>query len=41
MNRERAVQLLAEGKAKEAREYFQRCVDVTPQMARTVINACR
>jgi len=41
MNRERAVQLLAEGKAKEAREYFQRCVDVTPHMARTVINACR
>ena len=33
-NREKAVKLLAEGNAREAREYFQRCVDVTPTMAR-------
>ena len=33
-NRERAVQLLKEGRRDEAREFFQRCVDVTPAMAR-------
>jgi len=40
-NKEKAVQLLSEGKAKEARDYFQRCVDITPQMARDVISASR
>eukprot|EP00088_Acartia_fossae_P004576 TRINITY_DN1196_c0_g1_i1.p1 TRINITY_DN1196_c0_g1~~TRINITY_DN1196_c0_g1_i1.p1 ORF type:complete len:793 (+),score=169.99 TRINITY_DN1196_c0_g1_i1:75-2453(+) len=40
-NREKAVKLLSEGKAKEARDYFQRCVDITPQMARDVIKASR
>ena len=38
-NKEKAVQLLSEGKMAEAREYFQRCVDVTPAMARDVIQA--
>ena len=38
-NKEKAVQLLSEGKMAEAREYFQRCVDVTPAMAREVIQA--
>ncbi len=36
-NKEKAVQLLSEGKAKEARDYFQRCVDITPQMARNCL----
>ena len=36
-NKDKAVQLLSEGKAKEARDYFQRCVDITPQMARKII----
>jgi len=40
-NREKAVQMLKEGKTKEAREYFQRSVDITPAMAREVISACR
>ena len=40
-NREKAVQMLKEGKTREAREYFQRSVDITPAMAREVISACR
>ena len=28
---------MAEGRAGEARDYFQRCVDITPAMARNVI----
>jgi len=40
-NREKAIQLLSQGKNGEAREFFQRCVDITPQMAREVIQACR
>ncbi|GBN68742.1 Exonuclease 1 [Araneus ventricosus] len=39
--RQRGKELLCEGKIKEARECFQRCVDVTPKMARDVIEACR
>ncbi|GIY38749.1 exonuclease 1 [Caerostris darwini] len=39
--RQRGKELLCEGKLKEARECFQRCVDVTPEMAREVIEACR
>ena len=31
---------IQEGKLKEARECFQRCVDITPDMAREVIRAC-
>ena len=40
-NREKAVQMLKEGKTKEAREFFQRSIDITPAMAREVIKACR
>ena len=40
-NRERAVQLLREGRGREAKEYFQRCVDITPDMAQHVIRAAR
>ena len=36
-NKDKAVQLLSEGKSKEARDYFQRCVDITPQMQRKII----
>ncbi|KAG8197493.1 hypothetical protein JTE90_007232 [Oedothorax gibbosus] len=39
--RQKGKELLCEGRIKEAREYFQRCVDVTPDMAREVIEACR
>ncbi|KFM77300.1 Exonuclease 1, partial [Stegodyphus mimosarum] len=35
--RQRGKELLCEGKTREARECFQRCVDVTPEMARKVI----
>ena len=40
-NREKAVQLLKEGRGREAKEYFQRCVDITPEMALDVIKAAR
>ena len=40
-NREKGIQFMKEGKVKEARECFQRCVDITPAMAREVIQACR
>ena len=33
--------MLKEGKIREAKEYFQRSVDITPAMAREVISACR
>ena len=33
--------LLREGRAKEAGECFRRCVDITPAMAREVIQACQ
>lgn len=36
-NRDRANALLAEGKKAEARQYFERCIDITPQMAHKVI----
>ncbi|GFS88349.1 exonuclease 1 [Nephila pilipes] len=39
--RQRGKELLCEGKIKEARECFQRCVDVTPEMAKKVIEACK
>ncbi|GFW53235.1 exonuclease 1 [Trichonephila clavipes] len=39
--RQRGKELLCEGKIKEARECFQRCVDVTPEMAKEVIEACK
>ena len=39
--RERAVQLMKEGRGNEAKEYFQRCVDITPEMAQDVIRAAR
>ncbi|XP_045606109.1 exonuclease 1 [Procambarus clarkii] len=40
-NRKKAKELLREGKIREAKECFQRCVDVTSEMAADVINACR
>lgn len=40
-NRKKAKELLREGKANEARECFQRCVEVTSEMASEVIRACR
>ena len=40
-NKEKAVKLLLEGKGREAKEYFQRCVDITPEMALDVIKAAR
>lgn len=39
--RKMAKAYLREGKVREARECFQRCVDITPSMAREVIEACR
>ena len=36
-----AADHLRAGRDKEARECFQRCVDVTPAMARELIKACR
>ena len=39
--RKMAKDYLAAGQYKEARECFQRCIDITPQMARDVIEACR
>ena len=32
---------MKEGKGREAKEYFQRCVDITPDMAQDVIRAAR
>lgn len=40
-NRKKAKELLREGKIKEAKECFQRCVDITSEMAADVIAACR
>jgi exonuclease-1 len=40
-NRERAVELLREGRRDEARDFFARSVDITPAMARAVIEAAR
>ena len=40
-NKQKAKELLREGRLKEAREYFQRCVEVTSEMAYDVIKACR
>ncbi|KAL5484762.1 hypothetical protein ACEPAI_7404 [Sanghuangporus weigelae] len=40
-NARRAKELLAQGKASQAAEYFTRCVDVTPQMAHQVIKALK
>ena len=37
MYKERAAQYLLEGNKKAAQECFERCVDVTPQMARAVM----
>ena len=40
-NREKAVALLREGRRQEAKVFFQRCVDITPEMALNVIKAAR
>ncbi|KAL7061294.1 hypothetical protein AAHC03_010254 [Spirometra sp. Aus1] len=39
--REMALQYLREGNRKAAQECFERCVDVTPEMARAVMKAAR
>ncbi|CAL1533210.1 unnamed protein product, partial [Lymnaea stagnalis] len=41
LNRRKAAQFLREGKRGEAKECLQRCVDITPQMALELMNACR
>ncbi|CAG0881557.1 unnamed protein product [Cyprideis torosa] len=38
---QKARELLVEGKSSEAKEAFQRCIDVTPAMAHAVLEACR
>ncbi len=38
--RKMAKDYLVAGKFREARECFQRCIDITPEMAREVIQAC-
>ena len=38
--KQRAKTFLAQGKQTQAREAFQRCVDVTPEMAHQVLEAC-
>jgi hypothetical protein len=35
------ITLAPSGRHREARECFQRCIDITPAMAREVIEACR
>ena len=40
-NRDRAMQLLREGRRDEAFKYFQMSIDITPEMARNVIHAAR
>ncbi len=39
--REMAKEYLREGRHREARECYQRCVDVTPEMALELIRACQ
>ena len=40
-NRKMAKDFLAAGNYQSAKECFQRCIDITPEMAREVIAACR
>ena len=40
-NKEKAVQMLKEGRMREATDFFRKCLDITPAMAREVIQACR
>lgn len=40
-NRKQAKELLRQGRTREAQEHFQRCVEVTSEMAHEVIHACR
>ncbi|ELU04231.1 hypothetical protein CAPTEDRAFT_95129 [Capitella teleta] len=41
LNRKKAAQLLRDGKRKEARDALVQCIDITPQMALELMNACR
>lgn len=41
INKKKAAQLLREGKRAEARECLQRCIDISPDMALNLMNACR
>ncbi|XP_064600916.1 exonuclease 1-like [Liolophura sinensis] len=41
INRKKAAQFLREGKRAEARDCFQKCVDITPEMALELMKACR
>lgn len=40
-NLAKANALASQGRHKEAREYYLKCVDVTPQMAYQLIKVCR
>ncbi|XP_076047031.1 exonuclease 1-like [Oratosquilla oratoria] len=40
-NRKKAKEFLREGKLREARECYQRCINITSDMAKDVIVACR
>lgn len=39
--KEKVKQLILEGNKKEASEMMKRCIDITPEMAKKLINACR
>ncbi|KAL4237979.1 Rad2 nuclease [Mactra antiquata] len=41
LNKKKAAQFLREGKRAEARECLQRCIDISPDMALELMNACR
>ena len=40
MNRDKGKALLREGKRSEAFDCFQKCVDVSPEMALALIKVC-
>ena len=40
MYKKKAAQCLLDGKRSEARECFQRCIEVTQKMAHEVIKVC-
>lgn len=41
MNRKKGAELLRLDKAKEAEVYLRRCIDVTHEMAKNLMSACR
>eukprot|EP00124_Ichthyophonus_hoferi_P000327 Ihof_evm23s11 gene=Ihof_evmTU23s11 len=40
-NRAMGAQLLREGKKKQANEYFQKCINITPEIAYSLIELCQ